>query len=105
MILTYYNSLNKNYLLRETKAKNYTFSLIPAKLSNSLLCKSSISKRDGDKSSAIEDLPTEEYDDEDSVIPWNKRPWGETGRVWGDFGRPWGLIKRPWGQYPFGWGS
>ena len=39
--------------------------------------------------------------DDDGLIPWNERPWGETGRNWGDFGRAWGEIKRPWGQYPF----
>ena len=39
--------------------------------------------------------------DDDGLIPWNARPWGETGRNWGDFGRAWGEIKRPWGQYAF----
>ena len=48
-----------------------------------------------------EDLPVEYEMDDDGLIPWNERPWGETGRIWGDFGRPWGVITRPWGQYPF----
>ena len=52
--------------------------------------------------SAIEDDDEEEHDrDDDGLIPWHNRPWGETGRNWGDFGRPWGVIKRPWGMYPF----
>ena len=51
---------------------------------------------------AMEEDDDEEHDrDDDGLIPWHDRPWGETGRNWGDFGRPWGVIKRPWGQYPF----
>ena len=51
---------------------------------------------------AMEDDDDEEHDrDDDGLIPWHDRPWGETGRNWGDFGRPWGVINRPWGQYPF----
>ena len=39
--------------------------------------------------------------DDEGLMPWNARPWGETGRNWGDFCRAWGEIKRPWGQYAF----
>ena len=61
-----------------------------------------ISKGDVDNFFATEDSPMEECDvDDDGLIPWSERPWGESGRIWGDFGRPWGMIRRPWGQYPF----
>ena len=72
---------------------------------NCLFFKSSTTQNDEEKSGTIKDSSTDEYEDEEMPIPWNKRPWGETGRMWGEFGRPWGQIKRPWGQYPFGWGD
>ena len=53
-----------------------------------------------------EEEEEEHIRDDDGLIPWNERPWGETGRTWGetgrnwgDFGRLWGENKRPWGQY------
>ena len=48
-----------------------------------------------------EEEEEEHIRDDDGLIPWNERPWGETGRNWGDFGRAWGERKLPWGQYPF----